>query len=59
MNNARVTSFIEPSENISEPLRAYLNDYIRKVFVDRLENLLAGLKPLIDDEMKKHDYKDN
>lgn len=59
INNARVTSFVEPSESISEPLRDYLNDYIRKGFTDRLENLLVGLMPLMDDEVKKHDYKDN
>jgi hypothetical protein len=59
INNARVTSFIEPNENITEPLRAYLNDYIRKGFIDRLENLLVGLRPLMIDEVKKHDGKDN
>jgi hypothetical protein len=59
VNNARVTSFIEPSENISEPVRAYLNDYIRKGVIDRLESLLIGLRPLMIDEVKKHDGRDN
>jgi hypothetical protein len=59
VNNARATTFIDPSENISEPLRAYLNDYIRKCFIERLDNLLVGLKPLMDDEVKKRDCKDN
>ena len=58
VNNARVTSFIKPSENISEPLRDYLNDYIRKGFIERLDNLLVSLRPLMNDEMKKHDSRE-
>jgi hypothetical protein len=59
VNNARVTSFIDMDENISEPLRAYLNDCIRKGVIDRLESLLIGLRPLMIGEVKKHDGKDN
>ena len=59
VNNARVTSFIEPNENIPESQRERLNDYIRREVIERLENLLIGLQPLVDAETKKHDYKDN
>lgn len=59
LNNARITSFIDASASIPESQRACLNDYIRKGVIERLENLLVGLKPLMDDEIKKHDYRDN